>query len=249
MPGREQWGKIFEQKALGTVTKNESDPFYGEISGKLVEYVNWSDRLTFLLNRVKSVQPKVTSENPEKIFPKRIVSEVQKILSEESFQTFLKDWKVKSVSFYTAVGSPLDKLGVDGFVEVFREPIDDRKRMRKDVVTIDITTNPRKLDTDKVRADIIVRFQDNDVNPDGTISDTKMKDVALFVGRAIVEKFKELALQENSFENRGHSMYSVDSGNLTRGVEKNDRRETGKLDMWGSYPGSGNGRGISSVRY
>lgn len=249
MPEVRKLGNVAEELVLGRTIRKADDPFYGEISGKIAEYVDWSDRLTFLINRVKLSQPKATSENPEKAFSRGVVSEVKSILLGDAFAGLLQDWKLKSVSFYTAVGSPLDKLGTDAFIEIVREPRDDRKPIRKDIITIDITTNPDKLSKEQVRADVIVRFRIDDSDIDKKIIDEGVKDFAPLIGQAIMEKFKELSLQENSFKTRGNKMCFVDSGNLTRGVEINDRRETGKLDMWGSHPESGSSGRISSVRF
>jgi hypothetical protein len=249
MPEVRKLGNVVEEFVLGKTIRKSDDSFYGEIAGKIVEYVDWSDRLTFLINRVKVSQPKATLECPETEFSRRVVSEVKNILLGDAFVGLLRDWKLKSVSFYTAVGSPLDKLGADAFIEIVREPKDDRKPIRKDIITIDITTNPDKLSKEQVRADVIVRFRVDGSNIDKKIIDESINDSVPFIGQAIVEKFEELSLQQNSFKTRGKKMFFVDSGNLTRGVEISDRRETGKLDMWESHPGSGSSGRISSTRF
>ena len=178
----EQTGDLFEwqyigqidaknpeyQKALEEVRKSEAQN--GEKNG----YV----RFRKALDLAKKFQP-YDPTNPDKHFARDIRIAVQDLLGLKTEE------EMNRVKFYTAVGSPLDKLhSVDAFIEY----TDENGEIVR--ATFDLTVNPNKQG---YKTDIVV--QANDL-PDPNINEKEYLDAINEFAKRILPKMIVKKLQE-----------------------------------------------------
>ena len=174
------FGGIIENELFSEVKKRG----YFENHPGLDAYVNFRDSERF----VKENQPWADPHRPNKFFPLSLI----KLLETDSSLP-----KNGTISFYTAVGSHLDRWhGIDGFFEYSYEEDGHMKRV---VATTDVTTNPHK---DSHKADIIISVPKDGIDT----TDPDYKDVVKKYGDMI--KYELLTKISQSVNNRGRGTYN-----------------------------------------
>lgn len=244
----EKIGKVAEEKILG-----KPDPVHKKFAERHEgEVVDSRERLEQLLSLAVLYQPKITEQNPEKVFSKMLTQRVRELLL-RGHEIYSKNWELKSVKFCTTLDTPLDKMGIDAFVDIILTPKDPKGRLMHIPVTIDITIDAlgNKL-AGRMVADVTTQFSVSTVDDiHSVLNDAEENSVTLLTSSAIFEKFSEAFLKKETQEHeekknvlqcermgvkilgeRGDLFFVVRKGSS----ETHSRSSEKKPDLWDYMP-------------